>query len=99
MSRRDAWRVNDCACASLGTQWAASLAGRQHAETQIHHAAMKAEDVPRWLLVWPEPLQVVLKCPVTYVSVPVLDVVAKKQHGVLNVIKQARQSEDTSAFG
>lgn len=60
---------------------------------------MKAEDVPRWLLVWPEPLQVVLKCPVTYVSVPVLDVVAKKQHGVLNVIKQARQSEDTSAFG
>ena len=83
MSRRDAWRVNDCACASLGTQWAASLAGRQHAETQIHHAAMKAEDVPRWLLVWPEPLQVVLKCPVTYVSVPVLDVVAKKQHGVL----------------
>lgn len=31
-----------------GTRWAASLKGKQHAEEQVHRAAMKADDAT-WL--------------------------------------------------
>ena len=64
--------------------WAASLKGRQHAETQVHNVARRADDAP-WrsfsfvhsvfhLSSFKSPglSEVVLKCPISMVTIPVV---------------------------